>query len=61
MTRSIIPLFIAHFVFVALSWLGLIIYIIKNKLYLKVILLPILTLVLYVILVELIGSNGVLG
>ena len=61
MTRSIIPLFIAHFVFVTISWGGLIVYIIRDKLYLKIIFLPILTLFLYVILVELIGSNGLLG
>ena len=61
MTRSIIPLFIAHFVLVAISWGGLIVYTIRDKLYLKIIFLPILTLLLYVILVELIGSNGLLG
>jgi len=61
MTKSIIVIFIIHFVFVAISWGGLIVYLIVDKLYLKIILLPIITLILYVILVELIGSNAILG
>lgn len=61
MTRSIVPLFISHFVFIIISWGGLIIYIISDKLYLKAIFLPILTLILYIILVELIGANGIFG
>jgi hypothetical protein len=56
MTRSIIPLFISHFILVSISWGSFLVYIITDKLYIKVILLPITTLVTYLLLVYLVGS-----
>jgi len=56
MTRSIIPLFISHFILVSISWGSFLVYIITDKLYIKVILSPIITIGIYILLVYLVGS-----
>jgi len=58
MTRSIVPLFIAHFVLILFAWGALILYILREKLYWQVIISPIVTIIIFLILERLIGSGG---
>ncbi len=58
MTRSIIPLFIIHFILILFAWGGLILYIIKDKLYWQIILSPIVTILIFMVLERLFGSGG---
>jgi hypothetical protein len=58
MTRSVIPLFIAHFVLIVIAWGTLLLYIFRGKLYWQIILSPSITILLFVIMEQLIGARG---
>jgi len=58
MTRSVIPLFIAHFVLIVVAWGALLLYIFRGRLYWQVILSPSITILLFVVMEKLIGSRG---
>lgn len=58
MTRSIVPLFIAHFVLILSAWGALILYILRDKIYWQVIVSPFVTIIIFLILERLIGSGG---
>jgi len=58
MTRSIVPLFIAHFVLILSAWGALILYILRDKIYWQVIVSPAVTIIIFLILERLIGSGG---
>ena len=58
MTRSIVPLFIAHFILILSAWGALILYILRDKIYWQVIVSPFVTIIIFLILERLIGSGG---
>jgi len=58
MTRTIIPLFIAHFILILIAWGSLIYYIFKDKLYWYIITAPSITILLFILLEHLVGSGG---
>jgi hypothetical protein len=55
-TRQIIPLFLVHILLVIFGWIVLLWYIFKAKLHLWAILSPLVTIILFLIMEELIGS-----
>ena len=59
MTRTVIPLFIAHFILIVIAWGSLIYYIFRDKLYWYIIAAPLATILLFVLLEKLIGSGGI--
>ncbi len=59
MVRSVIPIFIAHFVLIVIAWGALLLYIVREKLYWPIILSPLVTILLFVLLERVIGSGGV--
>ncbi|MEA3455842.1 MAG: hypothetical protein U9R26_04995 [Campylobacterota bacterium] len=61
MVRSVIPLFIAHFVLIVISWGALLFYIFREKLYWPVIFSPLVTILLFVLMERVIGSGGAGG
>jgi hypothetical protein len=61
MTRSVIPLFIAHFVLIVFAWAALLYYIAKGKLYWQVVAAPVVTILFFLFLERVIGSGGVGG
>jgi hypothetical protein len=61
MTRSVIPLFIAHFVLIVFAWVALLYYVAKGKLYWQVMVLPVVTILFFLFLERVIGSGGVGG
>lgn len=61
MTRTVVPLFIAHFVLVVLAWAALLFYIARDKFYWQVIFSPAITLLLFLMLERVIGSGGAGG
>lgn len=56
MTRTVIPLFLAHIVFVIIAWVGLIWYLIRGKYYWWLIFLPVVTITTFWMLELLTGS-----
>jgi len=58
MVRTIVPLFIAHLILIVIAWGGVLYYIFRGKLYLQVILSPIVTIVLFLIMERVIGSGN---
>ena len=58
MTRTGVPLYIAHFVLVVIAWGALMLYIMREKLYWLFLLSPIATLLLFVVTEKLLGSAG---
>ena len=61
MLRTVMPLFIAHFVLIVTAWGALLFYIFRDKLYWQVILAPAVTILLFLLLERVIGSGGVRG
>ena len=61
MVRSVIPIFIAHFILIVIAWGGLLFYIVREKLYWPVIFSPLVTILLFVLMERVIGSGGVGG
>ncbi len=61
MTRSVIPLFIAHFVLIVFAWAALLYYVARGKLYWQVVVAPVATILLFVVLERVIGSGGAGG
>ena len=57
MVRSVIPVFIAHFVLIVIAWGTLLFYIFRDKLYWPVILSPLVTILLFIVLERVIGSG----
>jgi hypothetical protein len=58
MVRTVVPLFIAHLILIVISWGGVLYYIFRGKLYLQVILSPIVTIILFLIMERVIGSGN---
>ncbi|RLA72930.1 MAG: hypothetical protein DRG30_06855 [Epsilonproteobacteria bacterium] len=61
MLRTVIPIFIAHFVLIVIAWGALLIYIFRGKLYWPVILSPLVTIILFILMERVIGSGGAGG
>jgi len=61
MVRSVIPIFIAHFVLIVIAWGAMLFYIFRDKLFWPVILSPLATILLFVLLERVIGSGGAGG
>jgi glucose-6-phosphate-specific signal transduction histidine kinase len=61
MTRSVVPLFIAHFVLIVFAWAALLYYIARGKLYWQVVIAPVATLLFFVFLERVLGSGGIVG
>ena len=61
MTRTVIPLFIAHFILIVIAWGTLIYYIFRDRLYWPLIIAPVVTILLFVLLERVIGSAGAGG
>ncbi|MBD3789755.1 MAG: hypothetical protein IE885_05250 [Campylobacterales bacterium] len=55
-TRSIIPLFLAHMVLIIFAWTGVLIYLFKNRYYWWMIVSPLLTIGLFLLLELMEGS-----
>lgn len=61
MTRTIMPLFITHLLFVVLAWGALIRYILHKKYYWWIIFSPVVTIILFFVIDMLIGSREYWG
>ena len=61
MLRTVIPLFIAHFVLIVIAWGALLFYIFRDKLYWQVILTPTVTILLFLLLEKVVGSGSAGG
>ena len=61
MVRTVIPIFIAHFVLIVIAWGALLVYIFRDKLYWPIIFSPLVTILLFVLLERVIGSGGAVG
>ncbi|MEA3419968.1 MAG: hypothetical protein U9Q90_11290 [Campylobacterota bacterium] len=61
MVRSVVPLFIAHFILIVIAWGALLFYIVRDKFYWQVMFSPVITLLLFVLLERVIGSGGAGG
>ena len=61
MVRSVIPLFIAHFVLIVIAWGALLFYIVRGRLYWPVLLSPAITILLFLLLERIVGSAGAGG
>ena len=61
MVRTVIPIFIAHFILIVIAWAALLFYIFKEKLYWQLVLSPVVTLLLFVLLERVVGSGGAGG
>jgi len=61
MVRSVIPIFIAHFVLIVIAWGALLFYIVREKLYWPIIFSPLVTILLFVLLERVMGSGGAGG
>ena len=61
MVRSVIPIFIAHFVLIVIAWGAMLFYIFRDKFFWPVILSPLATILLFVLLERVIGSGGAGG
>jgi hypothetical protein len=57
LTRSVIPLFMAHLILLVAAWGALILYLLRNRYYWWLIFSPIVTIVLFLILELLTGSG----
>lgn len=57
LTRSILPIYYAHWILVLAAWFGVIYYIAKDRYYWWIIASPLLSITLFVILEYLIGSR----
>ena len=58
--RSLLPLFIAHFIALIISYISYIIYLIRDKFYWHIYILPFATLALYIIL-AFVGNRHISG
>lgn len=56
-TRQVIPLFIAHLIFLVFAWGGLLVYLLKDRYYWWVIFSPLITIGLFLIMELLTGSG----
>jgi hypothetical protein len=61
MTRTVVPLFIAHFVLIVFAWAALLFYVAREKFYWQVLFSPAITLLLFLLLERVIGSGGAGG
>jgi len=61
MVRSVIPIFIAHFILIVMAWGVLLLYIVREKLYWPIIFSPLVTILLFVLMERVIGSGGTGG
>ena len=61
MLRTVIPLFIAHFVLIVVAWGALLFYIFRDRFYWQAILTPAVTILLFLLLERVIGSGGAGG
>ena len=57
-TRPVMPIFMAHSMFILVAWGGLIYYLIKERYYYWIIFSPVVTLVLFLVLELLVGSSS---
>ncbi|RRS30402.1 MAG: hypothetical protein P794_06875 [Epsilonproteobacteria bacterium (ex Lamellibrachia satsuma)] len=57
LTRPVIPVFIAHIIFVIMAWGGLMVYLWKEKYYWWIIFSPAVTIALFLVLEALTGSG----
>jgi len=58
MVRTVVPIFIAHLILIVVAWSGVLYYIIRGKLYLQVILAPVVTIILFLVLERVVGSGN---
>ena len=58
MVRSVIPIFIAHFILIVIAWGTLLLYIARGKLYWPLVFSPLVTILLFVLMERMIGSGG---
>lgn len=58
MVRTVIPLFITHLILTTIAWIGVLYYILRGKLYLLVILSPVVTITLFLIMERVLGSGN---
>ncbi len=59
MLRTVIPIFIAHFILIVITWGSLLFYIFRDKLYWPIIFSPLVTILLFLLLEKVIGSGGI--
>lgn len=57
LTRSVLPIYIGHIIFMLLSWVGLVWYLLTGKYYWWIIVSPVVTILLFVAMEALMGSG----
>jgi hypothetical protein len=60
-TRPVIPIFMAHIILILASWVGLILYLIRERYYWWIIFSPAVTIGLFLLLELLAGSGSKIG
>ena len=60
-TRPVIPIYMAHMMLIVTSWVGLILYLAKEKYYWWIIFSPIVTIGLFLLLEFIAGSGSEIG
>ena len=58
MLRTVIPLFIAHFILIVIAWGALLSYLFGKRLFWPVIFSPLVTILFFLLLERVIGSGG---
>ena len=61
LTRPVMPLFLAHIMFICVSWGGLIVYLVRDRYYWWIVVSPVVTIGLFLLLEVLTGSGHELG
>lgn len=61
LTRPVMPIFMAHIMLIVASWVGLLLYLIKQRYYWWIIFSPVVTIVLFLLLELIAGSGSQIG
>ena len=60
-TRPVMPIFLAHMMLIIASWVGLVLYLVRERYYWWLIFSPVVTIVLFLLLETVAGSGSHLG
>jgi len=60
-TRPVMPIFLAHIILIIASWVGLVLYLIRERYYWWLIFSPVVTIVLFLLLELVAGSGSQIG
>ena len=60
-TRPVMPIFLAHMMLIIASWVGLVVYLVRERYYWWLIFSPVVTIVLFLLLETVAGSGSHLG